>query len=209
MTPYWTILVCWDDGGGAAFTKTHPENHIARRLPVNPANALDPVRQHNERDLQHHAEKRDADDVVRGDADEEFVQDAGNKKDGDLGQGGWDAAPDEGGVDVPPHEVCHGLVPGGPVGANRRDVPPGPVEFAVGEAHYFCEGVEGGLEEREEAAQPAEDADGAEFHDALEDGGEVEGDEFVEGVLEEGGGILRRRKTKPQRMEGVRGYTGW
>ena len=58
------------------------------------------------------------------------------------------------------HKVGHGLVPGSPVGADGRDVPPVAVELSVAEPHDFGKRIESGLEEGEEAAQPAEDADG-------------------------------------------------
>lgn len=88
------------------------------------------------------------------------------------------------------HEVGDGLVPGGPVSPDRADVPPGAVELAIAEGHNLGECVERRLEEGEEAAEPAEDADGGELHDTLEDGGYVEFQELVKRVLQERGGVL-------------------
>ena len=71
------------------------------------------------------------------------------------------------------HEIGDGLVPGGPVGADTTHVPPFTVKLAVAESQDLGQCVECGLEEGEEAAEPAEDGDGGEFHDALGDGGEI------------------------------------
>lgn len=88
--------------------------------------------------MNHHAGEGDADDVVGGYADEELVQDAGEEEDDDLRKGRGAAAADERGVDVASHEICHGLVPRRPVGADGADVPPVAVKFAVAEAHDLC-----------------------------------------------------------------------
>ena len=46
------------------------------------------------------------------------------------------------------------------------------------------------MEEGEEAGEPADEADGGEFEDALEEVDEVEVGEVVEAVLEQGHGVL-------------------
>ena len=129
---------------------------------------------------------------MRGHADKQLMQDAREDEDKDLGYGRGDAAADKGRVDVATHKVCYGLVPRGPVCADGRDVPPVAVEFSVAEAHYLGEGVESGLEEGEEAAEPAEDADGGKLHDTLGNGRQVQGENLVEGILQERGGVLGR-----------------
>ena len=100
------------------------------------------------------------------------------------------APADERGVDVPLHEVVDGFVPRAPVRAHARAVPPLGVKFAVAEAEDLGQGVEGGLEDGEEAGEPDDEADGGEFHEAFEDGGEVEGGHFEEGVVEEWCGVF-------------------
>ena len=72
------------------------------------------------------------------------------------------------------HEVCHRLVPGCPIVSYRTDIPPWPVEFTVTKSHDLSECVQRGLEEGEEAAQPAEHANCGEFHHALENGCEIQ-----------------------------------
>lgn len=74
---------------------------------------------------------------------------------------------------MPLHELINGLVPGAPVGSYRWGVPPVGVELAVAEARYLREGIEEGLEEREEAGEPDDEGYGTELHDAFENGGEV------------------------------------
>lgn len=112
------------------------------------------------------------------------MQDAGEEEDDDLREGGRAAATHEGRVDVAAHKVCDGLVPCCPVCADGADVPPVAVELSVAEAHDFSEGVECGLEEGEEAAEPAEDGDCGKLHGALGDGGKIKREYLVEGVLE-------------------------
>ncbi len=128
---------------------------------------------------------------MRGHADEEFVQEAGEDEDHDAGEAAAEAAPDERGVDVPAHEVVDGLVPRAPVVAHRGAVPPVGVELAVAEAHELRERVERGLEDGEEAGEPDDEGDGGQFHDALEDGGDVHRLQLVERVAEHGRGVLR------------------
>lgn len=118
------------------------------------------------------------------------MQHARDEEDDDLRHRRRHATSNKRRVDVSTHEVGDRLVPRRPVSAYGADVPPGPVELAVTECHDLSERVERGLEEGEEAAEPAEDADGGELHDALEDGGHVQFQELVEGVLQQWGGVL-------------------
>lgn len=60
----------------------------------------------------------------------------------------------ERGVDMPEHEVIDGFIPRAPVIPHGGAIPPIGVEFPVAEAHDFRQGVEGGLEDCEEACQP-------------------------------------------------------
>lgn len=68
------------------------------------------------------------------------------------------------------HELVDGFIPRAPVRADAIGVPPIAVEVAVTEAGDFGEGIEEGLEEREEAGEPDDEGDGGEFHEPLEDG---------------------------------------
>lgn len=88
------------------------------------------------------------------------------------------------------HELIDGFVPGSPVGAYAVAVPPVAVEIAVAETGDFGEGVEEGLEEGEETGEPYDEGDGAEFHEALQDGDYFQRGHFVQRVAKEGGGVL-------------------
>lgn len=171
-------------------TKADPEDHVTSRLTVNTPDFLNHVRQSYQRDLYHHAEEGHADDVVRRHTDKQLVQHARDEEDDDLRHRRRHSSPDKRRVDVSTHEVGDRLVPRRPVSADRADIPPGPVELAVAKGHDLGECVERGLEEGEETAEPAEDADGGELHDALEDGGHIQFQKLVEGVLQEWGGVL-------------------
>ena len=127
---------------------------------------------------------------MRRDADKKFVEYGRKEKDDKLSERGGASASHERAVDVAAHVVGDGLVPHGPVGADAARIPPIAVKFAIAKPHDFGQGVEGGLEEGEEAAEPAEDGDGRQFHDALGNGCEVEGEDGVERVLQQRGGIL-------------------
>ena len=76
-------------------TKAHPENHVTCNPPLDPFDLLDDICERNERDLEHHASKSYANNVVCGDADEQFVQDARKEEDEDLGQRGRHTAADK------------------------------------------------------------------------------------------------------------------
>lgn len=52
------------------------------------------------------------------------------------------------------HELVDGLVPGSPVYAYARTVPPVSIELSVTEFHDFGKSVQEGLEEREESSKP-------------------------------------------------------
>lgn len=93
---------------------------------------------------------------------------------------------------MPTHEICHRLVPGCPVGANRRHIPPVTIEFPVAKTHYFGKGIKRRLEKSKEAAEPAKYGDGRELHNALDNRGEVEGKDLVEGVLQQWRSVLSR-----------------
>ena len=84
---------------------------------------------------------------------------------------------------MPTHEICHRFVPGRPVGANRRHIPPVTIEFPVAKTHHFGKGIERRLEKSKEAAEPTKYRDGRKLHNALDNRGEVEGKDLVEGVL--------------------------
>ena len=127
---------------------------------------------------------------MRGHADEQFVEDAREDENEDLGYGRGDAAADERRVDVAAHKVCYGLVPGSPVCADGCRVPPVAVELSVTEAHHLGQSIKSGLEEGKETTEPAEDANGGELHDALGNGCQVQGEDLIEGILEQRGGVL-------------------
>lgn len=120
-----------------------------------------------------------------------FVQEAREDKDHDAREAIAETAANEREINMPAHEMIDGFVPGAPVIAHRRAVPPVGVELAVAEAHDFRQGVEGGLEDREEAGQPDDEGDGGEFHEPLEDGGDVHRLKLVERIAEDGRGVLR------------------
>ena len=92
---------------------------------------------------------------------------------------------------MPSHELVDGLVPGAPVDAYAGAIPPIRVELAVAKACHFGQRIQEALEEGEEARQPDDEGDGGELHEALEDGDEVERGHFVEGVAQNGCGVLR------------------
>lgn len=161
-------------------TETDPKDEIASDFPLYPLDLLNHVCERNERDLEHHACKSDANDIVSWHADKQLMQDAGEKEDEDLREGRRPAATYKRAVNVAAHEVCDGLVPGRPVGADTAHVPPVAVELAVAEPHDLCQSVERRLEQGEEAAQPAEDGDGGEFHDTLGNGCKVEREDLVQ-----------------------------
>lgn len=121
------------------------------------------------------------------------MQDAGEEEDENLSERRRPSAANEGAVDVAAHEVGHGLVPCCPVCADATDVPPVSVELSIAKLHNLCKGIQRGLEEGEKAAEPAEDGDGRELHDALSNGGEIQGQNFVKRILEQRRGILGGR----------------
>lgn len=82
------------------------------------------------------------------------------------------------------HEEVDGFIPGAPVGLQIGAVPPIVVEVAVAEHGDLGQGIQKGLKQREEAGQPDDEGDGGEFHQAFEDGGQVEQGDLVEGVAE-------------------------
>lgn len=54
-------------------------------------------------------------------------------------------------IDMPFHEMINGLIPGSPVGANTRTVPPLRIEFPVAKSHNFRQRIEHGLEDSKKA----------------------------------------------------------
>lgn len=160
-------------------TEADPKNTIPNHPPVNAPHLLQRRGEIYHRQLHHHAYERHAQDIVRRDPHQEFVQKAGEDEDHRAGEAAAEPPTDERRVDVPPHEMVDGFVPRAPVVAHRRTVPPIRVEFAVTKTHDFRQGVEDGLEDGEEAGEPDDEGDGGEFHQAFDDGGDVQGGHFV------------------------------
>ncbi|KFY44377.1 hypothetical protein V495_03489 [Pseudogymnoascus sp. VKM F-4514 (FW-929)] len=136
-----------------------------------------------------HAQRRYTDDIMRRHAHEEFMQQCAQCEDRDRGLPWGPAASDEGGENVPLHELVDGFIPRAPRGkdvplhelvdwfiprapvcAYAVGIPPVAVEIPVAEAGYLSQGIEERLEEGEEASEPDDEGDGGEFHEALEDG---------------------------------------
>lgn len=122
------------------------------------------------------------------------MQDGREQEDGYGSLTSAPAAAAERREDVPAHELVDGFIPGAPVDAYAGAIPPVCVELAVAEAGDLGQGVQEALEEGEEAGEPDDEGDGGEFHEALEDGDEVERGHFVEGVAQDGRGVLRARE---------------
>ena len=118
------------------------------------------------------------------------MQEAGENKDHCACEIDAIAASDEWRINVPTHEVIDGFIPCSPISAHAGTVPPVGIELSIAEAHNFRQGVKGGLEDCEEACKPNDEGDSGEFHEAFEDGREVHCLELVEGVAEDGGGVL-------------------
>ena len=110
---------------------------------------------------------------MRRHSNQQLVQEPRERKDHCARKMMAPASANEGRVDVPSHKMIHGLVPRPPVRPHRRTVPPLHIEFAIPEPHDFRQGIENGLEDGEEAGEPDDQGDGAEFHEALYDGGDV------------------------------------
>ena len=130
-----------------------------------------------------HGMSKPTNDIVCGDSDEQLVQNPGEKEDCDLCQRRWTSSPNKRAVDVTAHEVGHGLVPRRPVDAHAANVPPVAVELAVAEPHDFGQSIQERLEHGEEAAKPAKQRDGGEFHDTFHDGDKVHGQQPIHGIL--------------------------
>ena len=108
---------------------------------------------------------------------------------------------------MPLHEVVHGLVPTRPIRPNTNTIPPIAVKLAIAEPHDFCQRIQRALEHEKETGEPAEERYRAEFHDAFEDGDEVEGGDVVETVLKKRYGVLRAGKPDDDAKGGHLGKT--
>lgn len=148
-------------------TKRQPKDQIADQLRIMPFGILEHVRQEDQRQLPYHPKEREAQNVVRRHSNQQLMQDPREQEGEDLSYDRWYASPYHWSVDMSFHEMRYGLIPGGPVGAHGRGVPPVAVEFAVGEAHYLGQTVHEALEQGEEAGEPADEADGRQLEDAL------------------------------------------
>ena len=84
------------------------------------------------------------------------------------------ASTDQRRIDMPPHEIIDRLVPRPPVSSDARAVPPLAVELAIPEHHDLGQGVEDGLEDGEEACEPDDQGDGREFHEAFDNGRDIQ-----------------------------------
>lgn len=135
-------------------------------------------------------EKKLTNDVVGGNPDQNLVQDGGDEEDGDARDERTPSPADHGHEDVALEVLVHGLVPRAPVSAQALAVPPVVVERPVSEPRHFGQGVEERLEKGEETGEPDDEGDGGELHQALQDIGEVERGDLVEGVAQDRGGVL-------------------
>jgi hypothetical protein len=91
---------------------------------------------------------------------------------------------------MPLHKMINGFIPTRPIYPHATNIPPIAVKLSIPKSHNFSERIEERLEKGEETSKPAEEGDGAEFHDAFGDIYEIEGGDVVEAILEEGDGVL-------------------
>ncbi len=95
-------------------------------------------------------------------------------------------------VNMPLHEMIDGFIPRAPIDADAGTIPPIGVELAIAEAGDLGQGVQEGLEKREEASQPDDHGNSRELHQTLDDGRDVQRGDLVERVAEDGSGVLGR-----------------
>ena len=139
--------------------KRQPEYQIACRFTIATLHFREWICQPDEWDLPQHAEESDTKDVVRWYTDEELVKKSREDEGDQLGKRLWNTSRDHWGVNVAFHEVRDRLVPARPIRSEIAAVPPVAVEFAVAEVHHLGQEVEKGLEDGEEAREPAHKAD--------------------------------------------------
>lgn len=88
----------------------------------------------------------------------------------------------------------HGLVPRSPVRPEALTVPPVIVERSISEPQHLGQGVQEGLEEREEARKPYDERDGRKLQEPLQDHDKVQRGNLIQRILQNGRRILEARE---------------
>lgn len=128
--------------------------------------------------------------VMRGHAHENLMQNSRDEEDGKARRGRLPSAADQGHVDVALKVGVHRAVPGAPISTQAHAVPPVVIEEAIAKSKHLGQRVEEGLEQSKEASEPDNERNGRQLQQALEDRRDIQRGNLVERVAKDGRGVL-------------------